>query len=89
MKETNDVATILKAIHFAVSKHRNQRRKDIESSPYINRSIELAELLTRVGIVTDIVTLQAVILHDTVEDTKTSFAELEGTFGTEVKDVVA
>lgn len=89
MKEINDIAAILKAIHFAAGKHRNQRRKDAEASPYINHPIELAELLTRVGGVTDMVTLQAAILHDTVEDTKTSFAELEDNFGTEVKEVVA
>jgi guanosine-3',5'-bis(diphosphate) 3'-pyrophosphohydrolase len=41
MKETNNVAAILKAIHFAADKHRNQRRKDVEASPYINHPIEL------------------------------------------------
>lgn len=89
MQETNNLAALLKAIHFAAGKHRNQRRKDIEASPYINHPIELAELLTRVGGVTDLVTLQAAILHDTVEDTETSFEELEGHFGAEVREVVA
>jgi guanosine-3',5'-bis(diphosphate) 3'-pyrophosphohydrolase len=79
----------LKAIHFAADKHRNQRRKDVEESPYINHPIELAELLARVGGVTDLTILQGAILHDTVEDTDTSFEELEENFGAEVKDVVA
>lgn len=88
MKEPNNVASILKAIHFAADKHRNQRRKDVEASPYINHPIELAELLARVGGVTDLVTLQGAILHDTVEDTETSFEELEMIFGVEVTEVV-
>lgn len=89
MQETNDVTAILKAIHFAAGKHSVQRRKDIEKSPYINHLIEVAELLSRVGGVTDLITLQAAILHDTVEDTETSFEELEEHFGVEVRKVVA
>ncbi len=89
MNEPNHIAAILKAIHFAADKHRNQRRKDVEASPYINHPIELAELLARVGGVTDLITLQAAILHDTVEDTKTSFAELDDHFGIEIRKVVA
>jgi guanosine-3',5'-bis(diphosphate) 3'-pyrophosphohydrolase len=88
MKEPNNVAEILRAIHFAADKHRNQRRKDVEASPYINHPIELAELLARVGGVTDLITLQGAILQDTVEDTKTTFEELEDNFGAEVREVV-
>lgn len=88
MQETNNVAAILKAIHFAAGKHCIQCRKDVEKSPYINHLIEVAEILSRVGGVTDLVTLQAAILHDTVEDTKTSFEELEREFGAEVRAVV-
>lgn len=88
MQEINDVAAILKAIHFAAGKHRNQRRKDVDASPYINHPIELAELLSRVGGVTDLTTLQAAILHDTVEDTDTSFEELEENFGADVCEIV-
>jgi guanosine-3',5'-bis(diphosphate) 3'-pyrophosphohydrolase len=88
MQETNDVAATLKAIHFAARKHRNQRRKDVEKSPYINHPIELAELLSRVGGVTDLITLQAAILHDTVEDTDTSFEELEEHFGAEIRKII-
>ena len=32
---------------------------------------------------------QAAVLHDTVEDTDTSFEELEQIFGIEVRDIVA
>ena len=69
MEDLNTLSTILKALHFAANKHRDQRRKDVEASPYINHLIEVAELLSRVGGVQDLITLQAAILHDTIEDT--------------------
>ncbi len=79
---------LLKALHFAADKHRDQRRKDVGASPYINHPIEVAELLARVGGITDLVTLQGAILHDTIEDTKTTPEELEAVFGPEVRGVV-
>jgi len=88
MEQTNTIAAILKALHFAATKHRDQRRKDVEASPYINHPIEVAELLAREGGVTDAVTLQGAILHDTIEDTKTTREELEAVFGAEVRGVV-
>lgn len=39
--------------------------------------------------ITDIKVLMAAILHDTVEDTNTTFEELEEHFGTEVRNIVA
>ena len=88
MEESNAIAAILKALHFAAIKHRDQRRKDVEASPYINHPIEVAELLAREGGVTEPVTLQAAILHDTIEDTNTTREELDGAFGPEVRRVV-
>ena len=79
---------LLKALHFAADKHRDQRRRDVGASPYINHPIEVAELLARVGGVTDLVTLQGGILHDTIEDTDTSPQELEREFGADVRRVV-
>jgi (p)ppGpp synthase/HD superfamily hydrolase len=80
---------LLAALHFAATKHSTQRRKDQEASPYINHPIRVAQLLASVGGVTDLVTLQAAILHDTVEDTATTPEELEQHFGPEVRRVVA
>jgi guanosine-3',5'-bis(diphosphate) 3'-pyrophosphohydrolase len=82
-------ALLLTALHFAATKHRFQRRKDVDASPYINHPIAAAELLTRVGGVTDADTLIAAVLHDTVEDTETTFDELEAHFGKAVRDIVA
>ena len=80
-------ARLLAALHFAADKHRDQRRKGEDSSPYINHPIVVAETLTRYGI-TDPVTLQAAVLHDTIEDTETTPEELDRHFGREVRDVV-
>jgi guanosine-3',5'-bis(diphosphate) 3'-pyrophosphohydrolase len=84
----SDTTLLLDALHFAADKHRFQRRKDPEASPYINHPIAAAELLARVGGVTDMVTLLAALLHDTIEDTDTTPDELEARFGPEVRGVV-
>jgi (p)ppGpp synthase/HD superfamily hydrolase len=89
MDTDNSIASLLGALHFAADKHRDQRRKGEEASPYINHLIEVAELLVREGHVADPVTLQAAILHDTLEDTQTTVAELDRMFGPEVRYLVA
>ena len=78
---------LLHALHFAADRHRDQRRKGEDASPYINHPIVVAETLARFG-VTDLVTLQAAVLHDTLEDTETTPEELEAVFGPEVRGVV-
>jgi guanosine-3',5'-bis(diphosphate) 3'-pyrophosphohydrolase len=78
---------LLEAVAFAAEKHRDQRRKDADASPYINHPIELATLLKRQG-VDDAVVLCAALLHDTVEDTNTTAEELRRTFGDAITDVV-
>jgi GTP diphosphokinase / guanosine-3',5'-bis(diphosphate) 3'-diphosphatase len=81
-------AALLDAIMFAAERHRNQRRKDAEASPYINHPIALAHLLATTGSIDDLVVLQAAILHDTIEDTETTADELAERFGREVADIV-
>jgi guanosine-3',5'-bis(diphosphate) 3'-pyrophosphohydrolase len=85
----SDLALVLKAAAFAADRHRGQRRKDAEASPYINHPLALAELLAGEGGVTDPVVLAAALLHDTVEDTETTLAEIEAGFGAEVASIVA
>ncbi len=79
---------LLRALSFAAEKHRDHRRKDANASPYINHLIEVAVALADEGKVTDEHLLMAAILHDTVEDTETSFAEIEEHFGASVADIV-
>jgi guanosine-3',5'-bis(diphosphate) 3'-pyrophosphohydrolase len=84
-----DMGLVLKAIAFAANKHRNQRRKDAEASPYINHPIALADVLWHEGDVRDPAVIAAALLHDTIEDTKTTRAELRRVFGVTVAGIVA
>lgn len=79
---------LLQALKFAAEKHASQRRKNAAATPYINHPIEVAEHMARVGGITDEDILVAALLHDTIEDTNTSFAEIEGLFGSRVAGIV-
>jgi guanosine-3',5'-bis(diphosphate) 3'-pyrophosphohydrolase len=85
----SELARVLKAAHFAAEKHRLQRRKDAEASPYINHPLALAQILCAEGKVTDPDVIVAALLHDTVEDTDTTSAEIETEFGSAVARIVA
>ena len=89
MPENDALGLVIKAIDFAADKHRSQRRKDAEASPYINHPIALANILWHEAGIRDPITIAAAILHDTVEDTETTRAELEAEFGAEIASVVA
>jgi guanosine-3',5'-bis(diphosphate) 3'-pyrophosphohydrolase len=82
------LGAILDALQFAAHKHRDQRRKDLEASPYINHPIALANVLWREGGVTQPDVIAAALLHDTVEDTDTTEAELRERFGDRVAAMV-
>jgi len=79
---------ILKAAHFAAEKHRDQRRKGSESSPYINHPISVALIMSKIGGVDDPEILSAALLHDTIEDTNTTPEELEAEFGSKIRSLV-
>ena len=49
----------------------------------------MAELITSVGTYDDLPTLQAALLHDTVEDTDTTPEDIEAAFGGAVSRLVA
>lgn len=83
-----ELGLIFRALAFAAHKHKNQRRKDAGASPYINHPIALANLLCNEGGITDPHVLCAALLHDTVEDTKTTPAELAEEFGEAIKNIV-
>ena len=84
----SDISTLIDALAFAAHKHRDQRRKDAAASPYINHPIALVRVLASEAGVSDLLALRAAALHDTIEDTETSFDELVAHFGREVADVV-
>ena len=88
-KQADTLDLVLKATEFAAHKHRNQRRKDANASPYINHPIALARVLRVDGGVDDAAVIAAALLHDTIEDTDTSYNEIRGQFGARVADIVA
>ena len=79
---------MLAASRFAADRHRHQRRKGEEGSPYIHHCIEVAHTLAEVGGITDPEVLAAALLHDTLEDTETTADELERGFGPRVRRIV-
>ncbi len=84
-----EYARLLAALAFAAHKHRDQRRKDVNASPYINHPIALADVLVNEGGVEEVEVLCAALLHDTIEDTDTTDAEVARAFGRRIADVVA
>ena len=84
----DDLKLVLKALSFAAHKHKDQRRRDVEASPYINHPITLANILCNEVHVTDNDVICAALLHDTVEDTDTTEAELGQEFGATICGIV-
>jgi len=79
-----NLSLINKAFQFSKKAHSGQKRASGE--PYVHHPLEVATILTRLHM--DIPSLVAAILHDTVEDTKTSIEQLEKDFGKEVAMLV-
>jgi guanosine-3',5'-bis(diphosphate) 3'-pyrophosphohydrolase len=86
--QESDLKLLLKALDFASRKHKDQRRKDKEASPYINHPIFLASILCNEGHVSDAETICGALLHDTIEDTATTPEELSAEFGPAIRDIV-
>lgn len=84
-----DLQRLIDALAFAAHKHRDQRRKDVEASPYINHPIALARVLSIEGGIDDVDVICAALLHDTIEDTETSEEELLQRFGPRITAIVA
>ena len=88
VSDDRGISLLLRALSFAAEKHRHQRRKDKDASPYINHPIALASVLSHEGGVTDTHILCAALLHDTIEDTQTTPGELDEAFGPKIKNLV-
>jgi (p)ppGpp synthase/HD superfamily hydrolase len=83
------VQRILAAARFAAEKHAQQKRKGAMGEPYFNHLVEVAELIASSSDELDVELVMAALLHDTVEDTGVTFAELEERFGGDVASLVA
>lgn len=83
-----DIKKLLKATAFAANKHRDQRRKDADASPYINHPIALCDILVNEGDIANTDIICAAMLHDTIEDTDTTEEELIAAFGRKIAAIV-
>ena len=83
-KGRRDVKIIQKAYEYAKAKHGDQLRKSGE--PYIIHPVQVAYTLATLGM--DDNTICAALLHDVLEDTDTTYADLEKEFNSEVAYMV-
>lgn len=87
--EGGRVLRVMEALGFAAQAHANQRRKGAAQEPYVNHLIEVAALTAQATQGLDETAILAALLHDVVEDTPVTLAELSDRFGPEVAVVVA
>lgn len=85
----SDIVLIARAWNFAAERHCGQRRKGEAQEPYVNHLAEVAELVAVATEGRDAPLVAAAVLHDTVEDTATTGADIERLFGADVADLVA
>jgi (p)ppGpp synthase/HD superfamily hydrolase len=75
-----------RAAKFAAEKHKYQKR-NYTREPYFNHCVEVAVTLEWAG--EDEETICAGLLHDTIEDTPTTFFELVDVFGVDIATLVS
>jgi guanosine-3',5'-bis(diphosphate) 3'-pyrophosphohydrolase len=83
------IEPVLAAASYAAEKHAQQRRKGLAGVPYINHLLEVAHLIAANADAADTNLIIAALLHDVVEDTPVSIAEVEQQFGSDVAGLVA
>ncbi len=79
-----DLSLIEKAFEVAARAHAGQKRRS--GDPYITHPVAVAAILAELGMTPP--TLAAALLHDTVEDTNYTLAQLRKDFGEEVAMLV-
>ena len=76
--------TLSKAYNFALNAHKDQKRDS--GDPYLSHPVAVASLLSDLKL--DSATIATGLLHDTIEDTKTTYSTVKKEFGKEVADLV-
>ena len=76
--------TLSKAYEFALKAHVKQKRD--EGAPYIIHPVAVADILSDLKL--DSATIATGLLHDTIEDTHTTYNTIKEEFGQEVADLV-
>jgi GTP pyrophosphokinase/guanosine-3',5'-bis(diphosphate) 3'-pyrophosphohydrolase len=79
-----NTALIHSAYAYGMQMHAGQIRKSGE--PYFTHPVAVAAILTEQNL--DDATIVTALLHDTIEDTKSTYAEVERLFGHEIAELV-
>jgi GTP diphosphokinase / guanosine-3',5'-bis(diphosphate) 3'-diphosphatase len=79
-----DIDLIRRAYEFSARMHAQQKRKSGE--PYVIHPLNVALIIAQLKL--DVPSIVTGLLHDVVEDTRTSLAEVQETFGAEVAQLV-
>jgi len=79
-----DLRDLQHAFAFAEQAHHGQKR--LTGEDFVEHPVAVASILADLGM--DLTTLQAALLHDTVEDTEIAIEDIEGEFGEEVAALV-
>ena len=79
-----DMALIDRAVDYANRKHKVQKRKD--GSPYIIHPLAVAQIVAEMGLDCD--AILGALLHDCIEDTSATYAEIAKEFSPAVADLV-
>ena len=81
---TDDLNLIRKAYEYAYRKHFSQKR--ITGDDYITHPLNVAWILT--GVNADSEAISAALLHDTIEDSDSTYDEIKNLFGENVANIV-
>src|SRR3972149_11158985 len=79
-----DREMVMRAYNFADEMHTGQRR--VSGEPYVSHCVAVAGILAEMQVTPTIVI--AALLHDTVEDTRATPADIQKEFGDEVAKLV-
>lgn len=80
------LALVTRAALYASEAHAHHRRKGEAAEPYVNHLAEVAMLLAGAGADADLIA--AGYLHDTLEDTEVSYADLVSAFNEDIAGLV-
>ena len=84
LPERLDPELLARAYRFSEKAHAGQRRKSGE--PYVSHCVEVAKILADLQL--DTVTVASGLIHDVVEDTDVTVADIEAEFGKEIAQIV-
>jgi len=86
MSVESSLALVTRAALYASEAHAHHRRKGEAAEPYVNHLAEVAMLLARAG--ADANLIAAGYLHDTLEDTEVTYADLAAAFNEDIAELV-